>query len=208
MMSTWLSRHRPLRRRNTIDKTGPDVPKKTSQPFERLSFRPKRRGSGDSDITLVELVAPDNSNGKKVCDEVDTCATTARCSSPLPLEEFHDGNLSNASKSTWNKWSLATTHTITSILQTAVTLGEATNLPYLKGFAGIILLISNSVQVRDIICSLLAVSYMRCPQATAQNQEDSLRMSKMLLQLASTASEYLQSSPDGQSSFAIQNLAG
>ena len=35
----------------------------------------------------------------------------------------------------------------TSALKTAITIGEATNLPYLKGVAGIILVIYNAVQV-------------------------------------------------------------
>ncbi|KAJ7067813.1 hypothetical protein C8F01DRAFT_576983 [Mycena amicta] len=66
-----------------------------------------------------------------------------------------------------------TTHSITAILEASVVIGEASNLPYLKGLAGIILLVSNSVQ------------------ATEDNKVDCARLFQMVLDIATIAARNL-----------------
>jgi hypothetical protein len=53
-------------------------------------------------------------------------------------------------RSKWSKFASGTTHSISAILQGSIVVGEASNIPYLKGLAGIILLVSNSIQVCNL----------------------------------------------------------
>ncbi|KAJ7253231.1 hypothetical protein C8J57DRAFT_1237569 [Mycena rebaudengoi] len=60
----------------------------------------------------------------------------------IPRETMHP--------SKWSKLASGTAHSVGTILKPAiVVVGEASKFPYLKGLAGIILLVSNSVQVED-----------------------------------------------------------
>lgn len=82
---------------------------------------------------------PDDPSLWKKLDE-----TGAQCFGPVPLDceppvKVH--------RSKWSKLASGTTHSIETILEAIVVVGEASNIPYLKGLAGIILLVSNSVQV-------------------------------------------------------------
>ncbi|KAJ7087347.1 hypothetical protein B0H15DRAFT_309505 [Mycena belliarum] len=77
-------------------------------------------------------------------------------------------------RSRFSKLASGTTHTISTILEASIVVGEASNIPYLKGLAGIILLVSNAVQ------------------ATEDNEVDCIRLSKMVLDLANVASQYAE----------------
>ncbi|KAJ7232678.1 hypothetical protein C8J57DRAFT_1383386 [Mycena rebaudengoi] len=99
----------------------------------------------------------------------------------LPRETVH--------RSEWSKFASSTTPSISTILQTAIVVGEASNIPYLKGLAGIILLVSNSVQ------------------ATEDNEVDCIQLSKMVLELGSVAARQLEDNIDSdQFSLRIQSL--
>jgi hypothetical protein len=70
-----------------------------------------------------------------------------QCFGPVPLDceppvKIH--------RSKWSKLASGTTHSISTILEASIVVGEASNIPYLKGLAGIILLVSNSVQVSNV----------------------------------------------------------
>ncbi|KAJ6543953.1 hypothetical protein B0H19DRAFT_1169124 [Mycena capillaripes] len=110
----------------------------------------------------------------------------SQCFGPVPLDceppvKIH--------RSRWSKLASGTTHSISTILEASIVVGEASNIPYLKGLAGIILLVSNSVQ------------------ATEDNRVDCTRLSKMVLDLASVAARHLEQNTDPQQlSLGIEGL--
>jgi len=70
--------------------------------------------------------------------------TGPQCFGPVPLDceppvKVH--------RSRWSKFASGATHSVSAILEASIVVGEASNIPYLKGLAGIVLLVSNSVQV-------------------------------------------------------------
>ncbi|KAJ7499475.1 hypothetical protein FB451DRAFT_1205582 [Mycena latifolia] len=109
-----------------------------------------------------------------------------QCFGPVPLDceppvKVH--------RSRWSKLASGTTHSISTILEASIVVGEASNIPYLKGLAGIILLVSNSVQ------------------ATEDNKVDCIRLSKMVLELASVAARHVEEQTDShQFALGIQSL--
>ncbi|KAJ6463252.1 hypothetical protein C8R47DRAFT_1157600 [Mycena vitilis] len=110
-----------------------------------------------------------------------------QCFGPVPLDceppvKIH--------RSRWNKLASGTTHSIATILEASIVVGEASNIPYLKGLAGIILLVSNSVQ------------------DTEENRVDCTRLSKMVLELASVAARHSEQDVDPrQFSLGVQSLS-
>lgn len=104
--------------------------------------KPCRRDSADSEITLV------GDTDEESLPVTEGSKLTARFFNPShtkPLKYSESDTKSNHR----GKRSLP----ITAILQTSITIGEATNLPYLKGIAGIIRVISDAVQVSGAIPS-------------------------------------------------------
>ncbi|KAJ7253189.1 armadillo-type protein [Mycena rebaudengoi] len=116
---------------------------------------------------------------REVLDEIRD--GTGEVLDELPRETVH--------RSEWSKFASVTTHSVPTILQTAVVVGEASHIPYLKGLAGIILLVSISVQ------------------ATADNEVDCIRLSKMVFELGSVAARQKEDNIDSdQFSLGIQSL--
>ncbi|KAJ6612132.1 hypothetical protein B0H10DRAFT_1952529 [Mycena sp. CBHHK59/15] len=219
---SWLSRHRP-RRRGAKKSTAPStstahadlVAVPSDDPHKRPpAFRPRRK---DTDATLVDDGSDSCSVSEKTGFDADTKIPLARCASPdsfdsppikakalrgsvAPRANPDDPSLwkkyqdvgpqcfgpvpldceppVKVHRSKWSKFASGTTHSISAILQTSVVVGEASNIPYLKGLAGIILLVSNSVQ------------------ATEDNRVDCIRLSKMVLELASVAARHLEKETD------------
>ncbi|KAJ7477271.1 hypothetical protein B0H11DRAFT_2234737 [Mycena galericulata] len=111
--------------------------------------------------------------------------TGTQCFGPVPLDceppvKVH--------RSKWGKLASGTTHSIGTILASVVVIGEASNIPYLKGLAGIILLVSNSVQ------------------ATEENKVGCIRLSKMVIELASVAARQVEEGDPHQLSLGMQSL--
>ncbi|KAJ7082608.1 hypothetical protein C8R43DRAFT_1052281 [Mycena crocata] len=112
--------------------------------------------------------------------------TEPQCFGPVPLDCEAP---TKVHRSKWSKFASGTTHSISTILEASIVVGEASNIPYLKGLAGIILLVSNSVQ------------------ATEDNKVDCIRLSKMVLELASAAARQVEEQVDpDQFSLGIQSL--
>ena len=72
---------------------------------------------------------------------------TSGCFGPVPLDCEPP---TKAHRSRLSKLASGTAHSIRTLLEASIVIGEASNLPYLKGLAGIILLVSNSVQVSGL----------------------------------------------------------
>lgn len=91
-----------------------------------------RQSTAESDATLVD---------EPVRDEEETNQPSKRLLHlfPSPPASFTAGKDGRSRKIP-----------LTTILQTSLTIGEATNIPYLKGLAGIVLVIWKSVQVREL----------------------------------------------------------
>ncbi|KAJ7047891.1 hypothetical protein C8F04DRAFT_986248 [Mycena alexandri] len=82
-----------------------------------------------------------------------------------------------------------TTNSVTTILEAFIVVGEASNIPYLKGIAGIILLVSNSVK------------------GTEENRVSCTRLAQMVFELASVAARHLEENGDSHRfSLGIQGL--
>ncbi|KAJ7367763.1 hypothetical protein DFH08DRAFT_829300 [Mycena albidolilacea] len=92
-------------------------------------------------------------------------------------------------RSKWSKLASGTTHSISAILQGSIVVGEASNIPYLKGLAGIILLVSNSVQ------------------ATEDNRVDCTRLIKMVIEIASVAARHLEHGDTPQFSLGVESIS-
>ncbi|KAJ7265949.1 hypothetical protein B0H12DRAFT_177972 [Mycena haematopus] len=93
-------------------------------------------------------------------------------------------------RSKLSKLASGTAHSIGTILEASIVVGEASNIPYLKGLAGIILLISKSVQ------------------ATEDNKVDCARLIQMVIELASVAARHLeQSGETRQYSLGVESLS-
>ncbi|KAJ7229166.1 hypothetical protein GGX14DRAFT_416946 [Mycena pura] len=109
-----------------------------------------------------------------------------QCFGPVPLDceppvKVHRSRLS--------KLASGTAHSISAILEASIVIGEAANIPWLKGLAGMILLVSTSVQ------------------ATEDNKVDCTRLSKMVLDIANVAARHLEQRTDPQlSSLGIQSV--
>ncbi|KAJ7253197.1 hypothetical protein C8J57DRAFT_1519493 [Mycena rebaudengoi] len=128
-------------------------------------------------------VLDDIKNGtREVPDEIRD--GTGEVLEEIPRETVH------RYRSQWSKFASGTTHSISTILQTAIVVGEASNIPYLKGLAGIILPVSISVQ------------------ATEDNEADCIRLNKMVLELSSIAARQLEDNTDSdQFSLRIPSLS-
>ncbi|KAJ7499621.1 hypothetical protein FB451DRAFT_1205997 [Mycena latifolia] len=117
---------------------------------------------------------------------LDDASLWTQCFGPVPLDCEPPVMVH---RSRWSKLASGTTHPISAILEAAIVVGEASNIPYLKGLAGIILLVSNSVQT------------------TEDNKVDCIRLSKMVLELASVAARHVEEQTDSsQFSLGIQSL--
>ncbi|KAJ6567426.1 hypothetical protein DFH09DRAFT_1363578 [Mycena vulgaris] len=186
--STGLSQHpagfRPIRRQDT-DATLVDGSDSSSETTYYDGVY-----DGDSKIPLTRCASPDSFDSLPIKKEkaprraVPPCAnpddpslwkksqeTGAPCFGPVPLDCEPPVKVY---RSRWSKFASGTTHSISTILQASIVVGEASNIPYLKGLAGIILLVSNSVQ------------------ATEDNKVDCIRLSKMVLELASVAARHVE----------------
>ncbi|KAJ7667487.1 hypothetical protein DFH06DRAFT_1322089 [Mycena polygramma] len=199
------SAFRPSRRRDT-DATLVD--ESDSQSDSEASFF-----DPDSKVTLRRCASPDSFDSPQIKNENPKTAPRRavksganpddpslrkksqlqvsddgpQCFGPVPLDceppvKIH--------RSRWSKLASGTTHSIATILQASIVVGEASNIPYLKGLAGIILLVSNSVQ------------------ATEENRVDCTRLSKMVLELASVAARHSEQNADPhQFSLGVQGLS-
>ncbi|KAK7061275.1 hypothetical protein R3P38DRAFT_651172 [Favolaschia claudopus] len=115
-------------------------------PKEPASHRAVKTNVNRDDPSLWKKSLQDSNHGPQ-------------CFGPVPLDCQPSVK---AHRSKWSKFASGTTHSISTVLQASIIVGEASNIPYLKGLAGILLLISNSVQVRaytdffnlpSIVCS-------------------------------------------------------
>ncbi|KAJ7179637.1 hypothetical protein C8R46DRAFT_1212176 [Mycena filopes] len=112
--------------------------------------------------------------------------TELQCFGPVPLDCEPTVTVP---RSKLSKLASGTAHSVATILEAFIVVGEASNIPYLKGIAGIILLVSNSVQ------------------ATEDNRQRCTRLSQMLVELASVAARHLEEGGDShQFSLGIQGL--
>ncbi|KAJ7929069.1 hypothetical protein B0H13DRAFT_1965477 [Mycena leptocephala] len=202
-MMSWFSRHRPRRRgakKSTVPPSAAQdvalVGISTGVPPRPPQFRPRRQ---DTDATLV-----DGSDLHSVSEthsfEYDSLPIKKERAPRRVVKTSASANPDDPSL--WKKSQLqhsddglqcfgpvpldceppqiasGTTHSISTILEASIVVGEASNIPYLKGLAGIILLVSNSVQ------------------ATEDNRVDCTRLSKMVLDLASVAARHLEQNAD------------
>ncbi|KAF7301195.1 hypothetical protein MIND_00684100 [Mycena indigotica] len=197
-MISWLSRHRPRRRKESAPKPEPAVSTTHSPAVFRRN--PRRK---DTDATLVDDDSSECSSprsSRSFFDKRSASPTLFDSPPPSPLNDpkelphsddpttwkkleqqsrfFGPVTIGNepqtpTPRSRLGKLASATAHSIGAVLQASVVIGEASNLPYLKGLAGIILLVSNTVQ------------------ATEDNKEDCIRLSKMVLDIATIAARGL-----------------
>ncbi|KAJ7638345.1 hypothetical protein FB45DRAFT_399494 [Roridomyces roridus] len=180
------------------------------------AFRPRRQ---DTDATLVDGF---DSDSESLFSGPDAKLPLARCYSPdsfdngSPVKVSRKPNPDDPSlwkklnqdgpcfgpvpldcqasvpvhRSKWAKLASGTTHSIENILETIVLVGEASNFPYLKGIAGIVLLVSNSVQ------------------ATEDNKVECIRLSKMVIELASVVGRQMEDPADAdQLAFGLKTLS-
>ncbi|KAJ7664702.1 hypothetical protein B0H17DRAFT_299372 [Mycena rosella] len=151
---------------------------------------------GECNIPLARCASPDSFDSLPIKKEkaprrpVTICAnpddpslwkksqeTGTQCFGPVPLDceppvKVH--------RSRWSKLASGTAHSISTILEASIVVGEASNIPYLKGLAGIILLVSSSVQ------------------ATEENKVDCIRLWNMVLDLDSVAAHHLEEQEDSR----------
>ncbi|THU99599.1 hypothetical protein K435DRAFT_491146 [Dendrothele bispora CBS 962.96] len=142
------------------------------------------RSSVDSDMTLYydseenDIV---NSNSNSIIPhEHDNVVHNIRCSSPEPLDSESparrtetDRELSVPSQkyNSISKWKGRLAESSKKIVELALVVGESSDIPYLKGLAGIILIVMETVQV------------------TKENEEECLRIMEMVLEVDSVIQE-------------------
>ncbi|KAF7331600.1 hypothetical protein MKEN_00039600 [Mycena kentingensis (nom. inval.)] len=197
-MMSWLTRHRPRRSKEQSD---PLVLK--SAPPEPFRRQPRRQ---DTDATLVnssECPSPRSSFFSRRSSTLFNSPPPSPLHAPKPLAaddpgfwktlqqhgvEAHDvhGRESPASppktrRSRFSKLMSKANDTVVPILGIGLVIGEASNIPYLKGLAGIILLVSNSVQ------------------ATEDNKVDCARLLQMVRDIDAAATRQTKEFPDEES---------
>ncbi|KAJ7749035.1 hypothetical protein DFH07DRAFT_775509 [Mycena maculata] len=150
--------------------------------FDSLSIK-KGKGKEKAPRRAVKTYGnPDDPSLWKKSQE-----TGKQCFGPVPLDCEPPVKVHS---SKWSKFASGTTHSIGTILEAIVVVGEASNISYLKGLAGIILLISNTIQ------------------ATEDNKVECIKLSKMVLELASVAARQMEEQENPhQLSLGLQSLS-
>jgi hypothetical protein len=120
-----------FRRRRKLEQPKQDDGQKVALEWRRL----KRRSTAESDTTLVEQFHSDPSPPDIVICGKERQSSIEFTSLPRPPQKWHKS---------FRKIKLSAS----SILLTSITIGEATDIPYLKGLAGLVLVIYNAVEVR------------------------------------------------------------